>query len=166
MVPAIVSKADAVTFSAAFARYLEYLTAKAAKKGKPDRWRYNVEKLGKIVLPQWGSWTLADMAKRPDIVADWYSGLHKKTPASAGHCGRIIRAIYNREAKRDIHLPARLPTKAIEFDGYQPSQVSTPTIQPTLLALFLVGHAFAQMLAVSWAIYEHSSTRVKTKASV
>jgi integrase len=121
---AIVSKADAITFSAAFARYLEYLTAKAAKKGKPARWAYNVEKLGKIVLPQWGSWTLADMAKRPDIVADWYSGLHKKTPASAGHCGRIIRAIYNREAKRDIHLPARLPTKAIEFDGYQPSQVA------------------------------------------
>jgi integrase len=120
----IIGKADAVTFSAAFARYLEHLTAKAAKLGKPDRWRYNVEKLGKIMLPEWGEWTLADMAKRPDIVADWYGRLHKKTPASAGHCGRIIRAIYRREAKRDIHLPARLPTAAIEFDGYKPSQVA------------------------------------------
>lgn len=120
----IVGKADAVTFSAAFERYVEYLKTKAAKKGKPARWAYNVEKLGKIMLPQWGSWTLADMAKRPDIVVDWYSGLHKKTPASAGHCGRIIRAIYRREAKRDIHLPARLPTSAIEFDGYKPSQVA------------------------------------------
>jgi integrase len=120
----IVGKADAVTFAAAFARYLEHLSAKAAKMGKPDRWRYNVEKLGKIMLPQWGSWTLADMAKRPDIVADWYSGQYKKTPASAGHCGRIIRAIYRREAKRDIHLPGRLPTSAIEFEGYKPSQVA------------------------------------------
>jgi integrase len=120
----IVGKADAVTFSAAFARYLEHLSAKAAKHDKPDRWRYNVEKLGKIMLPQWGSWTLADMAKRPDIVVDWYTGLHKKTPASAGHCGRVIRAIYRREAKRDIHLPARLPTSAIEFEGYKPSQVA------------------------------------------
>jgi integrase len=120
----IVSKADAVLFSAAFARYLEYLTAKATKKGKPDRWRYRVELLGKKLLPQWGSWTLADMAKRPDIVADWYADIYKKTPGSAGHCGRIIRAIYRREAKRDIHLPARLPTSAIEFDGYKPVQVA------------------------------------------
>jgi integrase len=120
----IVGKADAVTFSAAFTRYVEYLKAKAAKKGKPARWAYNVEKLGKIMLPEWSEWTLADMAKRPDVVADWYDKLHKKTPASAGHCGRIIRAIYNREAKRDIHLPARLPTKAIEFDGYTPSQIA------------------------------------------
>jgi integrase len=121
---AIVSKADAVIFSAAFARYVEYLNAKAAKKGKPARWAYNVEKLGKIMLPEWGSWTLAGMAKRPDAVADWYDRLHKTTPASAGHCGRIIRAIYRREAKRDINLPARLPTSAIEFDGYKPSQVA------------------------------------------
>ena len=42
----IIGKADVVTFATAFARYLEYLSAKAAKKGKPDRWRYNVEKLG------------------------------------------------------------------------------------------------------------------------
>jgi integrase len=120
----IVGKADAVTFSAAFTRYVEYLKAKAAKKGKPARWAYNVEKLGKIMLPDWSEWTLADMAKRPDVVADWYDKLHKKTPASAGHCGRIIRAIYNREAKRDIHLPARQPTNAIEFDGYTPSQIA------------------------------------------
>jgi integrase len=120
----IVGKADAVAFSAAFTRYVEYLKAKAAKKGKPARWAYNVEKLGKIMLPDWSEWTLADMAKRPDVVADWYDKLHKKTPASAGHCGRIIRAIYNREAKRDIHLPARQPTKAIEFDGYTPSQIA------------------------------------------
>jgi integrase len=120
----IIGKADAVTFSAAFTRYVEYLKAKAAKKGKPARWAYNVEKLGKIMLPEWSEWTLADMAKRPDVVVDWYDKLHKKTPASAGHCGRIIRAIYNREAKRDIHLPARLPTKAIEFDGYTPSQIA------------------------------------------
>lgn len=120
----IVSKADAVTFSAAFARYLEYLTAKAAKKGKADRWRYNVERLGEIMLPAWGHWTLANMAKRPDAVADWYDRLHKTTPASAGHCGRIIRAVYKREAKRDVSLPARLPTSAIEFDTYEPSQVA------------------------------------------
>jgi len=76
------------------------------------------------MLPEWKDWTLGDMAKRPDVVADWYAKLHKKTPASAGHCARVIRAIYRREAKRDIHLPARLPTAAIEFDTYEPSQVA------------------------------------------
>jgi hypothetical protein len=51
---AVVSKKDATTFATAFARHLEYLTKKASDKGKPDRWRYNVEKLGKIMLPTFG----------------------------------------------------------------------------------------------------------------
>jgi integrase len=121
---AIIRKQDAVTFAAAFARYVEYLKTKAAKKGKPARWAYNVEKLGKIVLPVFGQWTLADMASRPDVIADWHIELRKKTPASADHIARIIRAIYRREMKRDISLPARLPTQAVEMSKYEPSQVA------------------------------------------
>jgi integrase len=121
---AVVSKKDATTFATAFARHLEYLTKKASDKGKPDRWRYNVEKLGKIMLPTFGHWTLAEMSHRPDIVSDWHAELYKQTPVSADHCARIIRAIYRREARRDRSLPPALPTSAIEFTKYEPSQVA------------------------------------------
>jgi hypothetical protein len=90
-------------------------TKKATDKGKPDRWPYSVEKLGKIILPTFGHWTLVEMSQRPDIVSDWHAEHHKQTPVSADHCVRIIRAIYRREARRDRSLPAVLPTSAIEF---------------------------------------------------
>jgi integrase len=121
---AVLSKKDATTFATAFARHLEHLTKKATDKGKPDRWRYNVEKLGKIILPTFGHWTLVEMSHRPDIVSDWHAELYKQTPASADHCARIIRAIYRREARRDRSLPSALPTSAIEFTKYEPSQVA------------------------------------------
>jgi integrase len=121
---AVISKKDATTLATAFARHLGYLTKKASDKGKPDRWRYNVEKLGKLILPTFGHWTLAEMSHRPDIVSDWHSELYKQTPVSADHCARIIRAIYRREARRDRSLPPALPTSAIEFTKYEPSQVA------------------------------------------
>lgn len=121
---AVISKKDATTLATAFARHLEYLTKKATDKGKPDRWRYNVEKLGKLILPTFGHWTLAEMSHRPDIVSDWHGELYKQTPVSADHCARIIRAIYRREARRDRSLPPALPTSAIEFTKYEPSQVA------------------------------------------
>jgi hypothetical protein len=40
------------------------------------------------------------MSHRPDIVSDWHGELYKRTPVSADHCARIIRAIYRREARR------------------------------------------------------------------
>jgi integrase len=121
---AVISKKDATTLATAFARHLEYLTKKATDKGKPDRWRYNVEKLGKLILPTFGHWTLVEMSQRPDIVSDWHAELYKQTPVSADHCARIIRAIYRREARRDRSLPPALPTSAIEFTKYEPSQVA------------------------------------------
>jgi integrase len=122
---AVASKKDAVTFKAAFEAYIEHLRKKAAEKGKPARWAYNVEKLGKIMMPTFGHWTLAELANRPDIVADWHAETVKKHgQTSADHCARIIRAMYKRQAKRDISLPARLPTSAVEFKQYQPSQVA------------------------------------------
>jgi hypothetical protein len=33
-----------------------------------------------------------------------------------------VRAIYRREARRDITLPARLPTSAVEFNAERASQ--------------------------------------------
>ena len=64
------------------------------------------------------------MSHRPDIVSDWHGELYKQTPVSADHCARIIRAIYRREARRDRSLPPALPTSAIEFTKYEPSQVA------------------------------------------
>jgi hypothetical protein len=101
---------------------VEYLKAKAAKKGKPARWAYNVEQYGLIVLPVFGGWTLAEMAKQPGVIADWHAAQYKRTPASADHIARIIRAIW-REMKRDISLPARLPTLAVEIQSMSPRKL-------------------------------------------
>ena len=131
---AIISKKDATTFATAFERHLGHLTKKATERGKPDRWRYNVEKLGKIMLPTFGHWTLVEMSHRPDVVSDWHAQLYKRTPASADHCARIIRAIYRREARRDRSLPPGLPTSAIELTKYEPSQVALDFNDPKAYA--------------------------------
>ena len=41
---------------------------------------------------------------------------------SANHCARVVRAAYKRAGRRDISLPARLPTSAVEFNDETPSQ--------------------------------------------
>jgi integrase len=129
---AVISKKDATTLATAFARHLEYLTKKATDKGKPDRWRYNVEKLGKLILPTFGHWTLAEMSHRPDIVSDWHGELYKQTPVSADHCARIFRAIYRREARRDRSLPPACRQARLSSPNTNP-HTSRSTSKPTRL---------------------------------
>jgi integrase len=43
-------------------------------------------------------------------------------PVSANHCARVVRAAYKRAGRRDISLPSRLPTSAVEFNDETPSQ--------------------------------------------
>jgi integrase len=118
------SKRNSVAFETAFTAYLEHLKAKAEKRGKPPSWHDNVKRMGdKIILPKFGKWTLIELANAPDAVDDW----HKKVtrdhgPVSANHCARVLRATYRRAARRDISLPARLPTSAVEFNDETPSQ--------------------------------------------
>jgi integrase len=120
----IPGRRSAVKFADAFAEYLDHLTRNSAKKGKPDRWRKNVEKLGKIILPVWEKWTLADMSSRPDIVAQWHRQITRDHgPVSANHCCRVIRAAYKRAAKLDLSLSkADIPTAAVEYNDETPSQ--------------------------------------------
>lgn len=109
-------KRDGVKFKEAFEDYLTYLEALAAKRGKPARWAYNVRALGKIMLAKWASWTLTEMSERPDVVADWHAEQVKLVGAtSANHCTRIIRAMYNKRAKRDLRLnKVNVPTAAVD----------------------------------------------------
>jgi integrase len=115
---------DPVRVDVAFAVYLDYLKSKAERNGKPPRWHYNAKKLAdKIILPEFGSWTLADLAKKPGVVADFHERVTKDHgPVSANHCARLIRAAYKRAARRDISLPDRLPTSAVEFNRESASQ--------------------------------------------
>ncbi len=118
------SKREAIKFETAFTAYLAYLATKAEKNGKPPRWHDNVKKLGdKIILPKFGKWTLIELANSPHAVADWHDDVTKENgPVSANHCARVLRATYKRAARRDISLPARLPTSAVEFNDETPSQ--------------------------------------------
>ena len=117
-------KRNAAKFETAFAVYLDYLKAKAEKNGKPPRWHDNVKKLGdRIILPKFGKWSLIELANSPDAVADWHADVTSKNgPVSANHCARVLRATYKRAARRDISLPGRLPTSAVEFNDETPSQ--------------------------------------------
>lgn len=118
-------KREAKKFGVAFADYLDYLEAKAAKKGKPARWRRNVKQLGdQLLLQQWENWSLIDMAKAPGVMIDWHARITKSAgPVSANRCGQIIRALYRREARRDLSLPKNdNPGEAIEYNSEAGSQ--------------------------------------------
>jgi integrase len=118
------SKREAIKLETAFGAYLGYLKAKAEKNGKPPRWHDNVKKLGdKIILPKFAKWSLIELANSPQAVADWHENVTKENgPVSANHSARVLRATYKRAARRDISLPARLPTSAVEFNDETPSQ--------------------------------------------
>ena len=111
-------KRDSVKFGEAFADYLLYLEALAAKRGKPARWAKNARHLGnQIMLPKWANWSLAEMSERPDAIADWHAEQVKTVGAtSANHAVRIIRALYRKRSKRDLRLSkVNLPTAAVDF---------------------------------------------------
>src|ERR1700681_3449254 len=86
--------------------------SRARARGKPPRWHDNVKKLGEtIILSKFGKWSLIELANRPDAVADWRVDVTKTNgPVSANRCARVVRAAYKRAGRRDISLPARLPT--------------------------------------------------------
>jgi integrase len=117
-------KRSAVTLETALADYLEYLKAKAERAGKAPRWFYNASKLAaSIILPQFGKWSLVELANSPAAVRDWHAETTKKNgPVSSNHAARILRAAYRRAARLDVSLPQRLPTSAVDFNKEQASQ--------------------------------------------
>jgi integrase len=169
------SKRNSVTFETAFTAYLVHLKAKAEKRGKPPRWHDNVKRLGdKIILPKFGQWTLIELANAPDAVDDWHRKVTKDHgPVSANHCARIVRATYRRAARRDISLPARLPTSAVEFNDETPSQkalhfkkfpawlaawrkIQNATQQAYHLTELLTGTRPGELARLRWADVKHN----------
>jgi integrase len=169
------SKRDAIKFETAFAAYLEHLKAQAAKRGKPPRWHNNVKKLGEtIILPKFGKWSLIELANSPDAVADWHVDVTKTNgPVSANHCARVVRAAYKRAGRRDISLPARLPTSAVEFNDETPSQkaldfkkfpawlkawrkIDSATRQAYHLTELLTGTRPGELARLRWADVKHN----------
>lgn len=119
---------SAKKFADAFADYLGHLSRKAESKGKPDRWRKNVEKLGKLLLPMWEKWSLAEMSANPAAVAQWHRQVTRDHgPVSANHAARVIRACYRRAAKLDLSLSKEnIPTAAVEYNLETASQKGLP----------------------------------------
>lgn len=169
------NRRDAVKLETALAAYLEHLKAQAAKRGKPPRWHDNVKKLGDtIILPKFGKWTLIELANSPDAVADWHVDVTKNNgPVSANHCARVLRATYKRAARRDISLPARLPTSAVEFNDETPSQkaldfkkfpawlkawrkIDNATGQAYHLTELLTGTRPGELARLRWADVKHN----------
>ncbi|HEY7230346.1 MAG TPA: site-specific integrase [Pseudolabrys sp.] len=112
-------------FAEVFEDYCRYLEHKATENGKPARWAYNVRHLGKtILLPQWATWTLAEMSERPDAVADWHKAAVRTFGAtSANHAARIVRAMYKRRAGLDRTLNvAFLPTSGVKLAKVKSAQ--------------------------------------------
>jgi integrase len=119
-------KREALKFSDAFAAYLVHLTRQAEKRSKPPTWRKAVEGFGnQLLLPRWGTRSLADMSNAPALVADWHVEVTDKNgPIIANRCAQIIRAVYARAARRaQPPLPTRLPTAAVEFNSEKARQV-------------------------------------------
>jgi hypothetical protein len=104
-------------FLTAWEKYLDHLQAKADEKGKPARWKYNVERLGEaIILPKFENWTLTDMSDEPDEVERWHRKATKDHgKVSADHCARIVRAVYRRSLRGDPSLPPARPTSLVEL---------------------------------------------------
>jgi hypothetical protein len=91
---------DATKFADAFERYVEHLKRQSADRGKKPLWADNVVKLGRILLPEFGKWSLAEMSNSPDAIEAWHRKLSSRAPFSANRCAELIRVIYRRAARR------------------------------------------------------------------
>jgi integrase len=110
-------KRTAVKFETAFAEYLKYLEAKAARAGKPARWAVNVRKLGRLLLPEFGRWPLADLSNSPAVIRDWHVKVTAENgPVSANRAAQVLRSCYRHAARLNRDLPHELPTSAVAYN--------------------------------------------------
>jgi integrase len=121
----VANRRTATKLATAFDDYVAYLERLAARRGKAPRWAANVKQLGKqMILPEWGNWSLAEMATSPGVVADWHRRITATAgPVSANRACQVIRALYKRACKTDLTLPKRdNPCAAVEFNHEEPAQ--------------------------------------------
>jgi integrase len=131
------SKKDALIFEKAFADYCTHLLEKvqaanrAARQNDPTApqkeptWHRVVANLGKLyLLPQWGTWTLAEMSADPTAVRDWFRDLTKRTdaPVTANKCAKLVRAVYHHAKRLRRDLPPDLPTSAVKLNPEEPRE--------------------------------------------
>ncbi len=119
---------EATKVETSLAEYVEHLERRSTAKGKPARWAKNVKQnVRKHLLPQFGQWSLNDIALHPGAVADWHRDITDSNgPVVANQCCRILRAAYRRSAKRDVSLPQRDPCSAVEYNAETPAQTAMP----------------------------------------
>jgi hypothetical protein len=115
-------KREATKFSDAFAAYIEHLKRQSERRGKLPLWAINVEKLGHVLLPEFGKWSLAEMSNSPAAIHGWHRKLSENTPISANRCAELIRAVYRRAARLDRSLPPHNPASAVEYNSELPRQ--------------------------------------------
>jgi integrase len=121
-------KREAVKVEVSLAEFIAHLERVSARKGKPARWAKNVKQaVRKHLGPEFGQWSLADLAVHPGRVADWHKDITDNNgPVIANQCCKILRAAYQRSAKRDPNLPMRDPCSAVEFNTETAAQTAMP----------------------------------------
>jgi len=117
-------KKEAIKVDVSVTEYIARLERNAAKKGKAALWAKNVRSIvNKHIKPQWGSWTLADLATHPGAVSDWHRDVTDKSgPVVANQACKVLRAAYKRSARRDVSLPQRDPCSDVEYNPEKRSQ--------------------------------------------
>jgi integrase len=117
-------KRESIKVETSLAEYVAHLERRSAAKDKAPRWAVNVKHVIKKHLgPRWGSWSLTDIAMHPGAVSDWHREITEANgPVVANQACRVLRAAYERSAKRDVSLPQRDPCSAVEYNVETPAQ--------------------------------------------
>jgi hypothetical protein len=92
-----------------------------------EAYRDNVEKLGKLMLPKFSKWTLAEMSRNPEAISQWHRDVAKTNGrSSADKAAKVIRALYRRERKGSRVLPPDDPCSAVKYGKAVPAQTAMP----------------------------------------
>jgi integrase len=170
-------KRQAVKFAAAFDDYLSHLELKARRKGKAPAWHGRVISLGKLLLPEFAKWPLADLSNNPGHVRDVHKQITRDNgPVAANRAMQVLRATYRHAAKLNRQLPPALPTSAVLWNTEAPAEkgvldfkqwakawraIPSPVRRAFTLCCLLLGARRGELARLEWRdIDAHSRSLV------
>lgn len=114
---------QAITLAVALDDYIRLARERAKNKGKRATWAEDLESIKRIHLHEFLTWTLADLAASPLMVAAWYNRVSERRGQTiADRAARVIKTVYRRAARADPSLPVFDPTSRIQFVAKRGSQ--------------------------------------------
>jgi integrase len=164
------SQREATTVGKAMAAYIAHLKEKVGQGEKSAKWVRQVESAAKNhILPAFDNYTLRELTQdhSADVKA-WHVKIKRNSgPIAADHASKILRAVYRRAGIRE-DLPARLPTREIEFKERDRSQralafedfpqwykawqkIESPTRRAFQMICLLTGARPGELARTKWA---------------